>query len=74
MFIFWWILDFLIIGNIINNLPNNSIWVAESGIKSYADLGYISNLGFHAALIGSHLMKSENPGVALAELYQRVPV
>jgi len=61
-------------GDIAKDLPQNSIWVAESGIKRHSDLGYISKLGFHAALIGSHLMKSEDPGVALAELCQRVPV
>ena len=62
------------IGDIVKDLPQNSIWIAESGIKSHSDLEYISKLGFHAALIGSHLMKSEDLGVALAELCQRVPV
>ena len=59
--------------SIVKNLPKNSICVAESGINSHSNLEYISKLGFHAALIGSHLMKSEDPGVALAELFRRVP-
>ena len=61
------------IGDIVKDLPQNSIWIAESGIKSHSDLEYISKLGFHAALIGSHLMKSDDPGIALAALFQRVP-
>ena len=61
-------------GDIAIDLPQNSIWVAESGINRHSDLEYISTLGFHAALIGSHLMKSEDPGGALAELFKRVPV
>ena len=61
------------IGDIVKDLPQNSIWIAESGIKSHSDLEYISKLGFHAALIGSHLMEADDPGIALAELCQRVP-
>ena len=61
-------------GNIAKDLPQNSIWVAESGIKNNSDLEYIFKLGFNAAIIGSHLMKSEDPGVALAKLCQRVPI
>ena len=59
--------------SIAGDLPPNSIYVAESGIKSHLDLEYISKLGFHSALVGSSLMKSQNPGMALAELTQRVP-
>ena len=59
--------------NIIKELPPNSIKVAESGIMNHSDLEYVSKLGFHAALVGSSLMKSADPGIALAELTQRVP-
>ena len=59
--------------SVVRNLPQNSIWVAESGITSNNDLEYISKLGFHAALVGSSLMKSKNPGLALAELVGRAP-
>ena len=58
--------------DIVKDLPQNSIWVAESGITTHSDLEYISKLGFHAALVGSSLMRSNDPGVALAELIQRV--
>ena len=60
-------------GEIAKDLIQNSIWVAESGIKSHLDLEYISKLGFHSALVGSSLMKSQDPGMALAELTRRVP-
>ena len=60
-------------GNIVNDLPKNSIWVAESGITSQSDLDYISDLGYHAALVGTKLMKSADPGIALAELTGRAP-
>ncbi len=60
--------------NFVMDLPQNSSWVAESGIKTHGDLEYISKLGFHAALIGSSLMKSEDPGLALAELTGKIPV
>jgi len=59
--------------SIINDLPPKSIWVAESGITSHFDLEYITKLGFHAALVGTSLMKSKDPGIALAELIRRVP-
>ena len=59
-------------GDIDKDMLSSSIWIAESGIKSHSDLKYVSKLGFHAALIGSHLMISDDPGVALAELTQRV--
>ena len=52
-------------------LPKNSIWVAESGISSSEDLEYVFDLGFDAALIGSHLMSSADPGFALANLLRR---
>jgi len=59
--------------NFVKDLPHNSIWIAESGITSCADLEYISELGFHAALVGSSLMKSRDPGGVLAELTGRLP-
>ena len=49
-------------------LPKNLIWVAESGISNSKDLEYVFDLGFDAALVGSHLMGSVDPGIALANL------
>ena len=60
--------------NIIIDLPEDSIWIAESGIQSDSDLEYVSRLGFHSALIGSIFMKSKDPGLALAELCKNIIV
>ena len=50
-----------------SSLPSNSIKVAESGIHTSDDLKTISDLGYDAALIGTSLMKTGNPGKALEE-------
>ena len=52
----------------ISSLPFNSIKVAESGIYTAEDLKYISDLGYDAALVGTSLMKTGNPGKALETL------
>ena len=58
---------------VVKKLPLDCIKVAESGIKTQDDLNYISQLGYDAALVGTNLMKTGNPGTALAELLNRVP-
>ena len=52
----------------ISSLPSNSVKVAESGIHTSDDLEYVSDLGYDAALIGTSLMRTGNPGKALEEL------
>jgi indole-3-glycerol phosphate synthase len=52
----------------ISSLPSNSVKVAESGIYTSDDLKYVSELGYNAALIGTSLMKTGNPGKALETL------
>ncbi len=52
----------------ISSLPSNSVKVAESGIYTSDDLKYVSELGYDAALIGTSLMKTGNPGKALETL------
>ena len=52
----------------ISSLPSNSVKVAESGIHTSDDLKYVSDLGYDAALIGTSLMRTGNPGKALEEL------
>ena len=49
----------------ISSLPSNSVKVAESGIHTFDDLEYVSDLGYDAALIGTSLMKTGNPEKAL---------
>ena len=52
----------------ISSIPSNSVKVAESGIYTSDDLKYVSELGYDAALIGTSLMKTGNPGKALEKL------
>jgi len=56
---------------VITELPLESLKVAESGIQNHTDLMYVSGLGYHAALVGSSLMKTGEPGIALSQLLQR---
>jgi indole-3-glycerol phosphate synthase len=42
--------------------------VAESGIRSHADLQTIAQSGVRKALVGEHLMRQASPGEALARL------
>jgi indole-3-glycerol phosphate synthase len=48
--------------HLIHLLPEKSIKVAESGIKSLADYFTLKNAGFDAFLIGEYFMKSTDPG------------
>jgi indole-3-glycerol phosphate synthase len=56
----------------ISSLPSNSVKVAESGIYTFDDLEYVSDLGYDAALIGTSLMRTGNPGKALETLLREI--
>jgi indole-3-glycerol phosphate synthase len=49
-------------------IPANVVKVSESGIHSGADVARLAEAGFHAFLVGEHLMKSADPAAALEEL------
>lgn len=49
-------------------LPAGAVRVAESGLKTRDDLARMAALGYDAALVGTALMRSGNPGAALAAL------
>ena len=49
-------------------VPASSIFVAESGIKTPADVARVMTAGCDAILVGEGLMRAPDPGVALAEL------
>lgn len=49
-------------------IPEDVVTVAESGIKSGADVRRLRDAGFDAFLIGEHLMLAPDPGVALEAL------
>lgn len=46
-------------------MPPAAIRVSESGIHSAEDIGRLRAAGYHAFLIGEHLMKSPDPAEAL---------
>jgi indole-3-glycerol phosphate synthase len=49
-------------------IPAGVVKVSESGIHSQSDVKRLSDAGFHAFLVGEHLMKSKDPATALGEL------
>src|SRR5437660_5005407 len=53
---------------LVDKMPATCVRVAESGIKSGADLARLRSAGYEAFLIGESLMKAERPGEALKKL------
>lgn len=51
-------------------MPAGCVRVAESGIRSGADIARLRSAGYEAFLIGEWLMKAERPGEALARLME----
>ena len=54
------------------DIPESTIAVAESGLKSAADLSRLGAAGYDAFLIGERFMVEPDPGAALAGLLQSV--
>jgi indole-3-glycerol phosphate synthase len=50
-------------------MPANIVKVAESGIHSRRDIERLQAAGFHAFLVGEHLMKAADPVAALRALH-----
>jgi indole-3-glycerol phosphate synthase len=53
---------------LVDEIPDECVAVAESGIHAHEDLTRLSQAGFDAFLIGEQLMKSEHPGDELRRL------
>jgi indole-3-glycerol phosphate synthase len=49
-------------------IPDGVTRVAESGLRSRADVARLRDVGFHAFLVGEYLMKSADPSAAIREL------
>ena len=49
-------------------IPSTAVRVAESGIHSHVDVARLCAAGFHAFLVGEHLMKSGDPAAAIRAL------
>ena len=50
------------------SLPPGVVRVAESGITGPADAGVLAAAGYHAVLVGEHLVRSGDPAAAVAAL------
>jgi indole-3-glycerol phosphate synthase len=57
-----------VLDRVIEAIPEHVTAVAESGIRSYADLDRLSRIGYHAFLVGERLIAAADPGAALREL------
>lgn len=51
-----------------HDLPREVVCVAESGLHSAEDAADVASWGYRAALVGTALMKCENPGHLLAQM------
>jgi len=54
--------------NLVAHLPKHLPKVAESGLLAVDDVARVANLGYQLALVGSSLMKSDDPGRAVGEM------
>jgi len=59
---------------LLERVPDTAVTVAESGIKVYEDVQRLSTAGADAFLVGETLMRSPDPGAALAKLLGREAV
>jgi len=53
---------------LIEHIPDHCLAVAESGLRTHADLQELRTAGFDAFLIGEHLMLAPDPAAALFQL------
>ena len=51
-----------------DRIPADCVYVAESGVKTPADVQRLKEIGADAALIGETLMRAEDPGIMLKKL------
>ncbi|RZJ46828.1 MAG: indole-3-glycerol phosphate synthase TrpC [Chryseobacterium sp.] len=58
--------------NLKNQLPNDILSIAESGIYNEEDFRFLKEKGFDGFLMGEYFMKNENPGKKFGEFIQEV--
>jgi indole-3-glycerol phosphate synthase len=61
-------IDMSLTETIAKRVPPSVVLVAESGIKTAADVRRLGDAGAHAVLVGETLMRAPSPGAALKEL------
>lgn len=54
--------------DLLNEVPDRSILVSESGIRTHADIQRLAEHDIHRVLVGEHLMRQPDVGAALREL------
>jgi indole-3-glycerol phosphate synthase len=64
--------DMNVLDDVAARLPGDVVAVAESGIRTSADLVRWSAGGYHAFLVGERLITQADPGAALRELLEGV--
>ena len=57
-----------VFGQVAEQLPAATTKVAESGIRTSADIARLSQIGYDAFLVGERLIAQSDPGAALREL------
>lgn len=61
-------IDMTLTEQIAKRVPSSVVLVAESGIKTAADVRRLGDAGAHAVLVGETLMRAPSPAAALREL------
>jgi indole-3-glycerol phosphate synthase len=61
-------IDMSLTAQIAKRVPQGTVVVAESGIKSADDVKRLGDDGAHAVLVGEHLMRAPSPAAALRDL------
>jgi len=61
-------IDMSLTEQVAKRVPPDVVLVAESGIRTAADVRRMRDAGAHAVLVGEHLMRAASPGSALREL------
>lgn len=54
--------------DLLGEVPDKSILVSESGIRTHEDIQHLAKHGIHRVLVGEHLMKQPDPGLALRQM------
>lgn len=60
--------DLKVTEQLLGEIPDDRVKVAESGIKNSQDIQSLKGQGANAFLIGETVMSADNPGVALSQL------
>lgn len=53
---------------LVDDLPDHAVWVAESGIGGREDVARLAAVGYRAFLVGEHLMRNADPCAEIGNL------